>query len=68
LFILKDIRSEIRGKKTRSKSRESRPDESSDNNIKEWGLNPDAKYSVFTTKEQSNLVVVSEMPVKGNVI
>jgi hypothetical protein len=31
-------------------------------------LNPDAKYSVFTTKEQSNLVVVSEMPVKGNVI
>jgi len=68
VFIFKDIRSDIREKKTRSKSRESRPDESSENNIKEWGLTPDAKYSVFTTKEQSNLVVVSEVPVNGYVI
>jgi hypothetical protein len=68
VFIFKDIRSDIRGKKTRSKSRESRPDESSENNIKEWGLTPDVKYSVFTTKEQSNLVVVSEVPVNGYVI
>jgi len=64
-LILKDIR-DVRVKKTRSKSRESKPDDSLD--FREWGLTPDSKYSVFTTREQSNLVVVSEVPVKGSVI
>jgi|LauGreDrversion4_2_1035121.scaffolds.fasta_scaffold755237_1 hypothetical protein len=35
---------------------------------KRTGLNSDFKYCAFTTKEQSNLLVVSEVPVKGSVI
>ena len=32
------------------------------------GLNPDTKYTIFTSKQQSNLLIVSSKPIKGSSI